>query len=77
MRALSRQRRDRICEAIRSYRQVYGYPPSMRDVGRIAHIASVSTVSKYLDRLQAEGRVKRDRNINRSIRLVEDIDVSA
>jgi len=46
----------------------HGYSPSMREIGFGCHIGR-STVLRYLDRLEAQGRISRELGTARSISL--------
>jgi SOS-response transcriptional repressor LexA len=59
-----------VLEAIREFKSRRGYSPSMRDLMFMTDITSLSTVSYYLGRLEAEGLIRRTPNISRSIEIV-------
>lgn len=54
-----------------------GLPPTMAEIQRATGIRSTSTISKYLVRLERDGKIEREPGIARAIRLVEDRDFEA
>lgn len=56
-----------------TYVAANGYPPSLRELSKGCYM-SVASVIRYLDRLEAEGRLRRDPNISRGITLLHDKD---
>jgi repressor LexA len=63
-------RESATLEAICSYVDMHGYPPSMWDLCGALKLASPSTVMRILNRLQAKGYVQRDPVRARTIRIV-------
>lgn len=64
-----------ILEAIYRYIEVYltrnsGLSPTIREIADGCHF-NVSTIVRYLDILEAQGRIQRKANTSRSIRLRE------
>lgn len=62
-------RQRRILESIRDSVASRGYPPSMREIGRAAGLASPSSVSHQLKQLEALGYLRRDPNLPRALNL--------
>lgn len=60
-----------ILDAIQASIDLHGYPPTMREIAAATGIASVSTVSEHLDRLQADGYLRRQPGSPRAITLAE------
>lgn len=60
---------DFIC----AYMADNGYPPSLRELSKGTYM-SVASVIRYLDWLEAQGRIRRDPNISRGITLLGDED---
>lgn len=54
------QVRERIVEAIKSYIQEHGYPPTVREIGEMVGLKSTSCVQSHLTRLFNEGRLETD-----------------
>lgn len=67
----SRRKQARILGYIRSYILASGYPPSLREITDACHFSSTSVAAYNLDRLVEQGRIERDPDIARGIRLVE------
>lgn len=63
-------RQARIVDAIRDYTRQHGYPPSMRQIGEAVGLASTSSVSHQLIRLEAMGFVSRDPHRPRAYRVL-------
>lgn len=60
-----------VLEAIRVYKNDHGFSPSMRNLMDITGIKSLSLISYYLDRLEEEGLIRREKNVSRSIEVME------
>ena len=54
-------RHKKILEVLEDYQINVGYPPSIREIGKEADISSTSVVNYYLDQLEEEGYIERDR----------------
>lgn len=63
-------RQRRVLETIRDSVNRRGYPPSMREIGEAAGLASPSSVSHQLHALEAKGYLRRDPNRPRAIEVV-------
>lgn len=59
-----------IYDYIRSYTQVRGYPPSVREIAAAVHLKSPSTVHFHLKAMEAAGVLQRGTGKTRSITLV-------
>jgi repressor LexA len=72
--ALKKSRSDkqqRILEFIRDFLEQHNYPPSIRDIQSGCEISSTSVVDYNLKALEAQGLIRRDREVSRAIQLVE------
>lgn len=67
---MSQPMRQRILNYIRRYRDRHGYAPSMREIGDVVGLASLSSVSYQLGQLEAEGSIRRTPGRSRAISLV-------
>jgi len=47
-----------------------GYPPSVREICKDMNIKSTATVYDYLNRLEAQGKIRKGLNKNRAIELI-------
>lgn len=66
-------RHKKILEILERYQEDVGYPPSIREIGKEANISSTSVVNYYLNQLEEEGYIERDRKISRGVRLVKTL----
>ncbi|MBN2043380.1 MAG: repressor LexA [Anaerolineales bacterium] len=66
-------RHKKILEVLEDYQVNVGYPPSIREIGKEADISSTSVVNYYLDQLEKEGYIERDRKVSRGMRLLRDV----
>lgn len=62
-------RQRRILESIRDSLATRGYPPSIREIGVAAGLASPSSVSHQLKQLEALGYLRRDPNASRAMEV--------
>jgi DNA-binding MarR family transcriptional regulator len=62
----------RILRFIQQYVREHTYPPSLNEIARGCYL-SRSSVSRYIDRLQMQGRIARDFGIARGITLLEPL----
>jgi repressor LexA len=66
------KRQQEIFDFIKKYSARYGYPPTVRDIGKAVGLASSSTVHAHLANLEKLGLVKRDPSKPRAIELLFD-----
>ena len=67
------ERHKKILQVLEKHQAESGYPPSIREIGKQTGISSTSVVNYYLNQLEEEGYIERDRKISRGVRLVKDI----
>jgi repressor LexA len=65
------KRQQEIFDFIRKYSARYGYPPTVRDIGKAVGLASSSTVHAHLSNLEKIGLLRRDPSKPRAIELLE------
>jgi repressor LexA len=65
------KRQQEIFEFIKRYWSKYGYPPTVREIGKAVGLASSSTVHAHLANLERYGVLKRDPAKPRAIALPE------
>jgi repressor LexA len=63
------ERHQKILEFIQEYQRKYKHPPSIREIGENCAISSTSVVNYYLDQLEKNGYIERDRKISRGLRV--------
>jgi repressor LexA len=65
------KRQQEIFDFIKRYSAKYGYPPTVRDIGRAVGLASSSTVHAHLANLEKIGLLRRDPSKPRAIELLD------
>jgi repressor LexA len=64
-------RQAQVLEAIKAYRAFRGYPPSLRDVAKVAGI-NVTTVYRHVLALQRKKRLLRVPGIPRTLVVIDE-----
>jgi repressor LexA len=64
--------RERVLQFIRDFFDKRGYAPTVRDILKGCDISSTAVVQHHLDVLEREGRIHRDPEVFRSIRLTDE-----
>jgi repressor LexA len=65
------KRQQEIFDFIKRYSAKYGYPPTVRDIGKAVGLASSSTVHAHLANLERIGLLRRDPSKPRAIELMD------
>ena len=65
------KRQQEIYDFIGKYSAKYGYPPTVRDIGKAVGLASSSTVHAHLANLEKVGLLRRDPTKPRAIELLD------
>jgi repressor LexA len=65
------KRQQEIFDFIKRYSASYGYPPTVRDIGKAVGLASSSTVHAHLANLERIGLLRRDPSKPRAIELLD------
>ncbi len=65
------KRQQEIFDFIKKYSARYGYPPTVRDIGKAVGLASSSTVHAHLANLEKVGLLRRDPSKPRAIELLD------
>ena len=65
------KRQQEIFDFIKRYSASYGYPPTVRDIGKAVGLASSSTVHAHLANLEKVGLLRRDPSKPRAIELLD------
>ncbi len=65
------KRQQEIFDFIKKYSAKYGYPPTVRDIGKAVGLASSSTVHAHLANLEKLGLLRRDPSKPRAIELFD------
>ena len=65
------KRQQEIFDFIKKYSAKYGYPPTVRDIGKAVGLASSSTVHAHLSNLEKLGLLRRDPTKPRAIEVLK------
>jgi repressor LexA len=65
------KRQQEIFDFIKKYSAKYGYPPTVRDIGKAVGLASSSTVHAHLANLEKIGLLRRDPSKPRAIEMLD------
>ena len=65
------KRQQEIYDFIKKYSARYGYPPTVRDIGKAVGLASSSTVHAHLANLEKAGLLRRDPSKPRAIEMLD------
>ena len=65
------KRQQEIFDFIKRYSARYGYPPTVRDIGKAVGLASSSTVHAHLANLEKAGLLRRDPTKPRAIEMLD------
>ena len=65
------KRQQEIFDFIKRYSAKYGYPPTVRDIGKAVGLASSSTVHAHLANLERIGVLRRDPTKPRAIEMLD------
>lgn len=66
-------RHKKILDVLERFQNEVGYPPSIREIGKETNISSTSVVNYYLNQLEEDGYIERDRKVSRGVRLVKTL----
>ena len=64
------ERKKKILVVLEKFGEMNGYPPSIREICEETSISSTSVVNYYLNQLEDDGYIERDRHVSRGIRLI-------
>jgi repressor LexA len=65
------KRQQEIFDFIKKYSAKYGYPPTVRDIGKAVGLASSSTVHAHLANLEKIGLLRRDPSKPRALEMLD------
>ena len=65
-------KQEKILSYIRQNVRTKGYPPSVREIGKAVGLSSSSTVHAYLNKLEAQGFIRRDPTKPRAIEIMDE-----
>lgn len=64
------KRQNEILDYIKSYIVKYGYPPTVREIGKALGVSSPATIHAHLANLEEKGVIKKEETKNRAIELL-------
>ncbi len=63
---------DRLYIEITSFLDKNGFPPTIRELCGIMKVKSSSTIFYYLEKLEAQGKIRKSNNKNRTLEVVKE-----
>lgn len=63
-------KQELILKEIKKYMAKRGYPPTVRELCKLADLKSTATIQSHLDNLQEKGYIRKDKEKNRTIELL-------
>lgn len=64
------KRQAEILNFIKEYLVSYGYPPTVREIGKALGVSSPATIHVHLENLEEKGFIKKEETKNRAIELL-------
>lgn len=64
------KRQGEILNFIKEYIVEYGYPPTVREIGKALGVSSPATIHAHLNNLEKKGFIKKEESKNRAIELL-------
>ena len=64
------ERQGDILNAIKKFQADNGYPPTVREIGKMVELSSPATIQVHLTNLENKGYIKKDNNKNRTIEIL-------
>lgn len=64
------KRQAEILNFIKEYVVTYGYPPTVREIGKALGVSSPATIHVHLENLEEKGFIKKEETKNRAIELL-------
>lgn len=70
------ERQRKILDFLQDYQRKHKHSPSIREIGEHCDISSTSVVNYYLNQLERDGHIERDRRISRGLRITGQTPIS-
>lgn len=70
------RRQEEILNFIKKYIVSYGYPPTVREIGKAIGVSSPATIHAHLTNLENKGFIKKEETKNRAIELLVENEFS-
>ncbi|MEA3350866.1 MAG: transcriptional repressor LexA [Chloroflexota bacterium] len=67
------EKHKKVLRVLQHFSNQHGYPPTIREICDRATLSSTSVASYYLDRLEENGYIERDKGISRGLRIIKTI----
>ncbi len=64
------EKQTEILEAVKKLQAKNGYPPTVREIGKMVNLSSPATIHTHLNNIEAKGYIKKDINKNRTLELL-------
>jgi SOS-response transcriptional repressor LexA len=65
------KKQKQVLKAINDFIVNNNYSPSVRELASVLNLKSTSTIQGYLDRLQANGYIERNKNMPRTLHILK------
>ena len=66
------QSQKNILQVLKKLMAEKGYPPTVREIGEMAHLSSPATIHFHLNKLAEKGYIEKGDGKNRTLRLLVD-----
>jgi repressor LexA len=67
----SQENLNKLYSFIKTFTQNNSYPPTVREMALFLDVKSTSTIAYYLDKLEKEGKLKKNPSKNRALEIIE------
>ncbi len=62
-------KQNNVLDVIKRFQAQYGYPPTVREIGKTLNLSSPATIHTHLSKLKEKGYISKDSNKNRTIEI--------
>lgn len=62
-------KQNNVLDVIKRFQAQYGYPPTVREIGKTLNLSSPATIHTHLSKLKEKGYISKDKNKNRTIEI--------
>lgn len=62
-------KQNNVLDVIKRFQAQYGYPPTVREIGKALNLSSPATIHTHLSKLKEKGYISKDKNKNRTIEI--------
>lgn len=64
------KRQEQVLNYVKEYMVAYGYPPTVREIGKALGVSSPATIHAHLENLELKGFIKKNVSKNRALELL-------